>query len=231
MISGYRPFRGCPSLAASNMGRCVMISRSSIAKIVLAAAAAVVLPAAVAAQPGGAMGPKGREVSVPCCTCVDGSTKTASLNTGAVPWMVSGPGVSGSTTAVGTSLSAWAAIPGASWVGPSAGASGGAQAGTYTYTVRFRVPRCVIGGRVVVKGRAGGDNRVTVLLDGAPLGSTPGNTQYGFHAANFVNFNGAVTSAGTHTLTVQVQNEGGPTGMAAQATIEMQCPKDPEIRS
>ena len=206
-----------------------MSTRSTIAKIVLAAAVAATLPAATLAQPGGPMTPSDRTVRVPCCTCVDGSTKTTGLSTGQVAWMVSGPGVSGNTTAVATSLSAWAALSGASWVGPSATASNNAQSGTYTYTVRFIVPRCVIGGRVMLKGKAGGDNRVTVKLDGNTIGSTPGSTSYGFHAANFASFNAPVTTAGPHTLTVEVKNDDGPTGMAAQATVEVQCPKGTEV--
>lgn len=197
-----------------------------IAKIVLAAAVAVTLPAASLAQPR-EPGPRpGHGLRVPCCTCVDGSIKTLTLSTGAVPWSISGPGASGN--AVGLSHPAWNAVSGASWVGPTGGATT-AQPGTYTYAVRFEVPRCAIGGRVVIKGQAGGDNRVTVGLDTpGNLGSTPGSTQFGFQSANFVTFNGAV-SPGTHTLIVTVTNQSGPSGMALRGTVEMQCPKGAEL--
>jgi len=195
--------------------------RSTLSNIVLAAAVAATLPAASLAQPGGPA-KADSPVKVPCCTCVDGTTKTASIATGVNTWSVTGPGASGN--AVGASSSAWAPLAGAAWVGPS----GNGGQGSYTYTVRFQVPRCVIGGRVMLKGKAGGDNRVTVLLDGNQIGATPGSTQYGFHAANFATFNAPVTSAGTHTLTVRVDNESGPTGMIAQAVLEMQCPKGAE---
>lgn len=203
-----------------------MISRSTLARLVLAAAVAATLPGAGQAQPSG----NNRVVPVPCCTCVDGSVKSVALSTGAIPWTVTGPGASGGN-AVGVSHAAWSPLAGASWVAPSSGSSSSAQAGTYVYTVRFQVPRCVIGGRVTIKGKAGADNRVTVKLDGATIGSTPGNTNAGFQAANFASFSASVTSAGIHTLTVEVKNNEGPTGMATQAVVEMQCPKGAEVNN
>jgi len=229
MISGYRRSPRRRTVVASNIGRGVMKLRIILSKIVLAAAVAATLPVTSLAQPGGP-GKGDGPVRVPCCTCVDGTTKSVALATGTHAWSVSGPGVSGSPNAVGVSqVAGWAALAGAAWVAPSTSASSDAPAGTYTYTVRFQAPRCVIGGRMMLKGKAGGDNRVTVLLDGNQIGATPGSTQYGFQAANFATFNAPVTSAGTHTLTVRVDNEGGPTGMVAQATLEMQCPKGAEL--
>jgi hypothetical protein len=195
------------------------------AKIALAAALAATLPASGLAQPR-EPGSAGRGLKVPCCTCVDGSIKTLNLSTGAVPWAMTGPGASGN--AVGLSHPSWNAVSGASWVGPTGGAST-AQAGTYTYTVRFHVPRCVIGARAIVKGQAGGDNRITVQVDGTAVGSTPGSTQYGFQTANFVNFSSQPLGPGMHTLSVQVNNQSGPSGMALRGAVEVQCPKEAEL--
>lgn len=196
-----------------------------IAKIVLAAAVAVTLPAASLAQPR-EPGPRpGHGLRVPCCTCVDGSVKTLTLSTGAVPWSMSGPGASGN--AVGLSHPSWNTVTGASWVGPTGGASS-AQAGTFTYTVRFEVPRCAINSRAILKGELGADNKGTVMLDGNNLGSTLTPT-LGFKTPNFRTFSSSPLTPGMHTLTVTVTNESGPSGMALRGIVEMQCPKGAEL--
>ncbi len=209
-----------------------MVTRSSMARFALVAVAAAILPAASVAQtPTRPPGGQERAGKIECCTCVDGRVKVAVFSSGAAPgWTVSGPGVSGTISAVPLSLSDWAPLAGAAWVGPANGTSSTAQAGTYIYTIKLVVPRCVIGGRVTLKGRAAADNRVAVKLDGATIASTPGTTMYGFQAANFANFNAPV-SPGTHTLTVEVHNQDGYTGMAIQATVETQCPNNPEVNT
>lgn len=196
-----------------------------LAKFVLAAALAATLPASGLAQPR-EPGPAEKGLKVPCCTCVDGSVKTLNLSTGAVPWTMSGPGASGN--AVGLSHPSWNAVSGASWVGPTGGASG-AQPGTFTYAVRFYVPRCVIGAKVTIDGQLGGDNRATVGLDGpGNIGATTSPLN-GFQTPNFHTFSRPVT-AGWHTLTVTVTNQSGPSGMALRAIVKMECPRDPELR-
>lgn len=201
-----------------------MTIRSSIAKVVLIAVAAATLPASGLAQvtPGG-----NRVVNVPCCTCIDGSVKAISINTGTAGWTVSGPGVSGSPAPSSLSHPAWAPVAPAAWVGPAGGSSEVFSSGTFTYGIRFNVPRCMINSRIVLKGRFGADNKATVLLDGVQIAATPSGVTQGFLAGNITSFSVTVPAAGIHTLSVKVENlETGPTGLAVQATVEAQCPKE-----
>lgn len=189
------------------------------AKFLLAAAAAVTLPASTMAQPGPDSRPNGRGIVVPCCTCVDGSTRTINISTGAVAWAISGPGASGN--AVALSHPSWGSL-GAPWVGPVGGAAS-AQAGTYTYQINVRVPRCLIGSEITVKGQFLADNSATISLGGSTSGGI-----YGFKSGNQGNF--SATLSASQTISVVVRNEGGPSGMALKGEIVVKCPKGPERR-
>lgn len=200
-----------------------MTIRSTIAKAVLVAIAAATLPAPGLAQvaPGG-----NRVINVPCCTCVDGSVKAISINTGTAGWTISGPGISGSPAPTILSHAAWAPVAPAAWVGPVGGSGTSAASGNYTYAIRFNVPSCMIGSRIVLKGRFGADNTATILLDGNPIASTPATGTQGFLASNIRSFSVPVATNGLHTLTVRVNNISGPTAVAVQASVEAQCPKE-----
>lgn len=187
-------------------------------------AAALAMTLTTASAPAGApvqaAGPA-KVVRAICCKCVDGSQQSVSVDTRTAPWTVAlGTGSAQAVTNVGNP--AWGAAAPAGWVGPAQ-----AGTGTYRYKLTIVVPRCVIGGRVTLKGRFGADNSGKLLLDGNPIASTSGGN-LGFQAPNFGSFSVPVNS-GNHTLEVVVSNPHGPTGMILQGALVTDCPRSPEL--
>ena len=205
--------------------------RSRIAMIALAATTAAAIPAAGKAQIGTPLPvlpgahDRARVVEIPCCTCVDGRVTTTPLSTGAAAWTVSGPGISGTVPVVAASHSAWASVAPAAWVGPSAAPTGG----TYVYKIVFRVPDCVIGGKVTISGRFAADNSAVLSVNGAPVFASQGTWDYGFQAGSITPFSKTLTP-GIHTLEVRVYNTSDVTGLAVQANVVTVCPKELERR-
>lgn len=176
--------------------------------------------------------PPGHPLSLPCCECLGKTTSPLNLSTGSANWSVN-PG-SGPTP---TTLSAWDPTPGASWIQPSTPASsaGNFPATTYTYTVRFYVPSCVIPyDSFTLTGSYGADNGAVVKLDTNSVGScTPSppqtSTQCFKNPPESLSWSGPLTSPGFHTLSVAVKNEGGYSGLAMNAKLTAQCRKKPTL--
>lgn len=131
-----------------------------------------------------------------------------------------------------TTLSAWTALPN-NWVQPSAPSATAANepAGKYTYTIRFYIPcepknYASIG----LDGQVAADNEIlSASVNGVdiPGASCSGNGGYCFRppygpihiaASNFVR--------GVNTLAVVVNNDGGPSGMAAIIRLNARCGKE-----
>ncbi|OYX46863.1 MAG: hypothetical protein B7Y97_13145 [Sphingomonas sp. 32-66-10] len=180
----------------------------------------------------GAQAASGKVVDVPCCTCIGGQARPIIVSTGAATWEVAPPG---STAFVNTTLATvnqgWTAtLPGAAWVGPANNT--GAPAGTYTFRLRFRVPKCVIPGRVTISGRFAADNGAQVFIDGAatPIASSGGVATRGYQTAAITPFSQAGFAPGMHEIVVRVNNIGGPIGLLMDATIANQCSSAVETR-
>jgi hypothetical protein len=174
--------------------------------------------------------------TVPCCRCVDGSSQTLSINTGAAPWTMTPATPSGGwsgdplgraasaavVAAPVTSHPAWttAAAP-AQWVGVQAGVPG-----TYVFELPFYVPNCVIRPDLTVSGVFSADNAGVITIDTpTPAFTAPGPMAYQHITA----FTFSVTTPGTHVIRVTVGNNEGPTGTVVRGTITVRCPRDPVI--
>ena len=160
-------------------------------------------------------------LTLPCCKCL-GGTSTLDLSTiSANPWSVNGsPAVF---------LSAihplWDINPGpAQWVSTVAsGGTGYVAPGLYVYKLQFVVPKCAIEQRVSITGNYGGDDDVSISLDSNPPSQCSGG--YCFNAAHhsLPTFGPWLVTPGTHTLIVNVQNSGGPSGMFVNAKLTTTC--------
>ncbi|MFN3945814.1 MAG: hypothetical protein ACK4K7_12895 [Allosphingosinicella sp.] len=168
-----------------------------------------------------------RTVRAACCRCVDGSKLTASIATGTAPWRAT-------TSPAGTALSpvvsaghtAWAAVPGGSWVGPAGAPTG---AGNYTYELVIEVPRCVIGGRMSIEGRFAADNRATLYFGNNQVAVSQGTQNHGFQAAAVTPFTITGVTPGTHVLRVVVYNLNSITGLAVSGQVTTACPASVEL--
>lgn len=162
-------------------------------------------------------------LTLPCCRCLDGSVQTVNISTGSAVWTVQPP--SGPVqTATQSNNVAWTnALAPAKWLGSQTGSPG-----TYTYTLRFRVPNCTIRPVVNLAGAFSADNGGSVSL--TPL--TGGQTNplatvsfpFGFQTTAPFTQNGI--GPGIYTLSVSVQNQSGPVGMVLKGTLTIRCPRD-----
>lgn len=92
--------------------------------------------------------------------------------------------------------------------------------GVLKYSVHFVVPKCGKLSQVRIDGNYAADNAAKVTLDGNPITSCP--TPYCFKAPGQpLTINGI--TAGPHTLTFEVKNEGGPSGLSVNARLTRDC--------
>lgn len=186
-----------------------------------AAALAMMLTTASAPAPQAAGASAVRAV---CCKCVDGSQQKVSLDSRTAPWRVATGSGAAAPVVNATPDPGWSPLAPAGWVKP---ASATTSAATYTYTLTIVVPRCVIGGRVSIKGQFGADNSATLWLGTTQISATSGGIN-GFKAPNFGSFSTSLNS-GTHVLRMVVSNAGGPTGMILSGAVITECPRSPEL--
>jgi hypothetical protein len=109
----------------------------------------------------------------------------------------------------------------AKWIQPVANPtpSSNVGAGHYKYTTTFTIPDCPAANEVRLDGKFSADNSATVLLDNQQVASCPpGNTCFKGSVALSVSI-----SPGPHTLTVDVLNEGGPSGLMVNAQLTRRC--------
>lgn len=163
-----------------------------------------------------------KQITVPCCQCIDGKSHTVSINTGSAPWV----STTGSVALVAQPNAAWANKPPAKWI-----YTGTNAAGLYTYNLHIHVPKnCIIPMNVSFKGTAYGDNNIVVKLDDKQIGTTAvssgGQANYGFRDPYGVAISGNL-SGGDHVLSVTVRNDEGPTGFMLNGTLTYTCSKGP----
>lgn len=103
----------------------------------------------------------------------------------------------------------WDSYSGATWLGHDASTN----AGIYTFTRTFNATSA---GTISFNAMA--DNNVVILLDGNTIAQTPGGSFYGFQFANAVSYTGSF-GAGTHTISAQVNNIGGPVGFTLEGSV------------
>lgn len=110
----------------------------------------------------------------------------------------------------------------AKWIQPVASPTPSASVavGVLKYTVQFNVPKCGIGSQVRIDGHFAADNGAKVTFDGNPVATCP--TPYCFKAPGQpLTVTGI--GAGIHTLTFEVKNEGGPSGLSVNAKLTRSC--------
>lgn len=165
-------------------------------------------------------------VRVPCCRCLDGTTRTIAINSGTSPWQVSNPGAPNVfAPAVSATNVAWTQLPPARWIGPVGGNS---ATGDYVYQLQIYVPRCVIPATVRIIGHFAADNRARLLHNGNQIAASLGTPDYGFLPGSVTPFTVNNLTAGLHTLQLVVTNSGGPTGAVIRANVTSTCPRDLE---
>jgi hypothetical protein len=116
----------------------------------------------------------------------------------------------------------------AKWIQPVASPtpSGNVTGTSFTYTVRFSTPRCVIPSTVTLEGYFAADNGAKVLLDGNPVITTlcQGNCFNTPQAP--VHFSTNVSSALNHQLDFVVSNDSPPaSGLIVNAKVTRTCTK------
>ncbi|HET9641160.1 MAG TPA: hypothetical protein VFP12_18370 [Allosphingosinicella sp.] len=162
-------------------------------------------------------------MQLPCCKAV-GERQAFDLSTGTAPWRVNVPTSPSFATAVPASDPAWAPVNGADWIGPPGGWD---AEGDYTYEVRFEVPRCPVGRDITVSGNFAADNRAAIFVGPSttPVAVSQGTFDYGFLPGSITPFSATFPSAGagTYVLKAVVNNSGGVTGLAVQATVASVC--------
>ncbi len=163
---------------------------------------------------------------LPCCQCL-GSNVTLDLSTGkGVPidplWKVNG-GPAYTTPPVPGWLTT---LTPAKWIQPVASPtpSSNVPVGFYRYTTQFDVPMCTIPSDVQLDGKFAADNSAIVRLDGNQIAACLPNTCFKTPAAP-VPFSVAAILPGTHTLTIDVKNDGGPSGLVVNAQLNGKCKK------
>jgi hypothetical protein len=163
-----------------------------------------------------------KTLTLACCECV-GKVTTLDLSTGQSSpidpfWQVNGG--SAFTT---PPYSGWATTLGpAKWIQAVASPTPAANVavGIFKYTVRFEVPKCTIPSEVRIDGTFAADNGAKVTLDGSPVTSCP--TPFCFKVPGQpLSFAGI--GPGSHTLSFEVKNEGGPSGLIVNARLTRQC--------
>jgi len=162
-----------------------------------------------------------------CCDCV-GQSVSLNVSTG------QGNGatdplwqVNGGTAYITPAVSSWVALIPAQWIQPvsSPTPSPNVPAGVYKYTLRFNVAKCTIPmSAYLLTGNFAADNSVIVRLDGgAPISQCSGS--YCFQSGTGVGFNLPISPGTTHTLEIEVKNDGSYSGLIVNAQIKAQCTK------
>lgn len=164
--------------------------------------------------------------SLRCCECL-GNTTTLDLSTGQASPIDPLWKVNGGPAYTTPPYAGWATNLGpAKWIQPvpSPTPSSNVAVGVFKYTLQFSVPKCTIPSEVRLEGKFAADNGANISLDGNPVTSCP--TPYCFKAPGQpLTITGI--GPGTHLLTVDVKNEGGPSGLIVNAKLTRQCQKYP----
>jgi hypothetical protein len=168
---------------------------------------------------------------LPCCQCIGKEGASLDLSTGAAVWSAILPGGANSATQ-NASNPAWTptTLAPANWISPT---SNPTTVGTYTYSIRFDARRCVIPSSITITGKYLADNKGTLLVDGRPVATQLGTPNYGFLPGSVTPFSYTIPAAqasGLHTITLQAENSGGPTGVVVQLSVRRNCDGPTEIQ-
>jgi hypothetical protein len=183
-----------------------------------------IFSSSAAAQSGHGGGPTipSDAIRLPCCLCVDGTSKTFNIDTGTGAWQVATPNSSTFQPVIPAANAAWAPVPPAGWVGP---AGNNKIIGRYPYRLRFWYPpTCLIPARVTITGSFAADNSARLNIDGQFIIASQGPTDYGFLPASVTPFSHTLAPGGLHAITLTVNNAQNVTGMILQGTIWVTCP-------
>lgn len=166
--------------------------------------------------------------SLPCCKCL-GESHTLDLSTGQGSPIDPIWNVNGNPAYTTPKVSSWIALPGAQWIQPVASPtpSKSVPAGVYKYTVKFNIPKCTIPSDIRLDGKFSADNSAKAFLDipTQPVGSCPGPTCFAGSVPLTVN-PAWLTPGSTHTLEIDVTNDGSYSGLIVNAKLTRQCPKE-----
>lgn len=180
---------------------------------------------------------RARTPALKCCNCL-GETTTANLSTGAVPWTVKVPpsgSVQGTTLAsnvawINSPLSTVSPLPQllpAKWISPVGNPT---AVGVYRYETQFNAQKCIIPSEISISGNFLADNTGVLKIDGKTVASSLGTPNYGFLPGSLTPFSYTIpanSSVGIHTVTMEANNIGGPTGIIVQLSVTRKCaPKD-----
>jgi hypothetical protein len=166
---------------------------------------------------------------VPCCKCVDGGSRTISLDTGTANWTVRRPTRSNSEPAVivPSPNGSWANVAPARWIGPSGSKISEFEPGNYAYDLQLEIPTCLIPSKFSLTGRFAADNWAALLFDSRLVAKSSGPPNNGFTQPFVTSFSTNV-SAGVYLLRLVVRNDDFVTGLALQGAVTVSCPRDPE---
>lgn len=186
--------------------------------VLLVSGASSVTASAQTGARGPGKPPPVKMITIPCCKCLDGSTQTVSINTGANAWTMKPPTGPAQPAPVTTHVAWTTGAAPAQWVGTQSGVQG-----SYVFELRFHVPNCVIRPTIMVSGIFSADNGGVLTIDTPmPAFNAPPPTAF----QSTFPFGKQVVGPGMHTIRVTVNNLGGPVGAVVKGTITVRCPKE-----
>jgi hypothetical protein len=135
-------------------------------------------------------------------------------------------GVNGGTAFITPPVPGWIGLPPAQWLQPVASPTPSTTVGgtLFRYQIRFVVPDCG-SGHVELNGTFAADNSATAFLDGSAI---PGAACGGPNCFNSpqapVPLNVSPIPPGPHLLQIDVNNQGGASGLIVNAQVRRMCP-------
>ena len=189
-------------------------------------------------------------INLPCCKCIGGQGATVSLNSGSgsgtVPYNLTGPGAGPIAQTITSNIHPlWtASLPPARWIHANNNNGMDTQpGGTYTYSVRLRIPKCTIPMTVRLRGEAAADDSFKAYAhnlqtnQNTPIGASPttqifspppvngGFGGWGFRSERIAQLAWSTNVPGDYELRFEVVNgSDGPTGLLVRAAIRTICP-------
>lgn len=140
------------------------------------------------------------------------------LDTGVASWRLTADPMAGTVEPrvpnVVTPPTAWSSLAGSQWIGPTPNASG--DLGKYTYEFCFCLCQGFTNASLTLRGLA--DNSADVYVNGS---TTPVGSFTGFSGAGSLvqTNNQQLFQVGTNCVRVEVNNQGGPTGLNIDGTM------------
>jgi hypothetical protein len=162
-----------------------------------------------------------------CCECL-GQSRQLDLSTGLAAWTVKPPtGPAVMAAVIGSPHTAWTSAAPAKWINED-GTISSKAAGLWKYKLRVLVPKCVIPFMRPLKlsGTVSSDNSVKVTITNSVGTNVPVVSNPSLWSFQTMTPFSVALQPGMNTVTVEVTNEGGPTGMALNAVLDARCVKE-----